>query len=553
MSSKGIKIVQSLFGKQIRKATNDTLNMLTDTEGKNQHRIEKHLQNLNSGYGDSFLLGQSSWGYPVSVPLSLLIKHALVVGSTGTGKSYLALLLLMHSLENFRSGKYIPMAILDAKGELAAKAIEYIQAFIYQFRDEDRECLQRKVVVMDFAQTDKIMPYNILDCSNMPAELLVNTRIQTINQIYRGTSALTARMRSILKYMMLLMIEHKLPITLFEKLCLDAKLVQKLAVKSKDERLRHYFTTRFPKEARSTVLGLAQRIDSLFVSEGVKLSMSARSAPDFQKLQDEGYFIIINVCGPHISRSTSEFLLRIILSDIQQSVFRRKKTDIDYLWCLDEAQVLYRDQISRENMNDLLTMSRSFGSYFMLLTQSLTSAVRDSDIINSILQNIRWTMMFRSTLRDAKIIAPAIPITGMRGDATLFPFGQQKFLTKEQELKCRLEEITHFPEQIGYLWLRSEVPHAIKMKTRRLPSPEQIAGCSQKKFAAFISENSFGNLLPRCQVENELHKVVSRIKDTVIDDSDKPATENPTIDDADDMVKILESAYLQKTGLKQKP
>lgn len=91
------------------------------------------------------------------------------------------------------------------------------------------------------------------------------------------------------------------------------------------------------------------------------------------------------------------------------------------------------------------------------------------------------------------------------------------------------------------------------MKTRRLPSPEQIAGCSQKKFAAFISENSFGNLLPRCQVENELHKVVSRIKDTVIDDSDKPATENPTIDDADDMVKILESAYLQKTGLKQKP
>lgn len=551
MSHIGIKIAQSLFRGHLHHATRSTLYELTDLNSKTQKEVEKQLLSLQRNVRSRFLLGHTNWGYPVSVPLSLLVKHSLVVGSTGAGKSYLALLLLSHSLEYFSSGNYIPIGILDAKGELAAKTVRYIQAHAYRFKERERERLRNRIFVMDFGQVDKVMPYNILDCRDMPAELLVNSRIQTINQIYRGTSTLTTRMRSILKYMLLLMIENELPITLFEKLCLDTKLVQNLATRSKDERLRHYFATRFPKEARSTVLGLAQRIDSLFVSEGVRLSMSARNAPDFQKLQDEGHFVIINVCGPHISRSTSEFLLRIILSDIQQSVFRRQNTDKDFLWCLDEAQVLYRDQVSRENMNDLLTMSRSFGSYFMLLTQSLTSAVRDADIINSILQNIRWTMMFRSTLRDAKIIAPAIPVTGMLKNTQRFPFDQQKYLTKEQEIKVRLEEITHFPEQTGYLWLRSEILHAMEMKTRRLESPEEIAGCSKKEFAAFVEENAFGNLVLRRQIENELNETAARIAQIANASSDTTATNNPTKTPSDNVIHMLEKIYAGKTGRKK--
>ncbi|GEM_PF-1888518 len=548
MSSFGIKIAQQLFNGRIHDATRTLLTELADIDGVAQRQVEGMLRRIAGQSEACFPLGETEWGFPISIPLPNLLAHSLVVGTTGAGKSYGALLLLAHSLERFTSGNYLPIGILDAKGELAAKAIEYMQAHAYRLPKENRERLGKKVFVIDFSRSDLVTPHNILACKAMPAELLVNNRIETISQIYHGSSALTARMKSILKYFMLLLIEHGLPITMFEKLCLDTDLVKSLAAKSKDERLRQYFANRFPKEPKGTILGLRQRIDSLFVSDGVRLSLSAQSTPDFQRLQDEGYFVVINVAGPHISRGTSEFLLRVVLSDIRQSVFRRQSLEKKYLWCLDEAQILYKDSASRENMNDLLTMARSFGSYFMLLTQSVTSAVQDVDILNSILANIRWMLMFRSTLRDAKIISPAIPVTGTALSTKRHLYDQQKFLTKDQELNMRLEEITHFPERTGYLWLRSDLPKAIKMKTRQLAPPEEIAGCGRKEFAAFVREHPIGNLVPRRQIEKELKEMELRLvheHSPTASDIDSGANNTH---DTQDFIRFLENNYAKKTG-----
>lgn len=83
----------------------------------------------------------------------------------------------------------------------------------------------------------------------------------------------------------------------------------------------------------------------------------------------------------------------LILSDLKQSVFRRTKPHIKYLWFLDEAQHLLKSLTNRENLAELLTQSRSFGTYLCLMTQSLSSAVRDADILNTIMTNIRWWLL----------------------------------------------------------------------------------------------------------------------------------------------------------------
>ncbi|MCI0558611.1 MAG: hypothetical protein MN733_08955, partial [Nitrososphaera sp.] len=345
------------------------------------------------------------------------------------------------------------MGFGDPKRDLGPKALDYISARAYRLNEKQRERLREKVWIMDVTQSDHVTPYNILACQHMSAELLVNNRIEMICKMYgRGSSAVTTRMKSILKHVLLLMVEFKLPITLFERLCMNTSLIQGLAAKSKSERLRHYFAARFPKEPKGTVLGLCQRIDSLCnISEGVRLSLSASSAPDFQKLQDDGYLVVMNVSGPGVSRRTSDFLMQILVSDIQQSVFRRQQPDRKYIWCLDESQLLMRDAASLENLIDLVTMSRSFSSYFVLLSQALTSAVGDVNHLNAILQNLGWCLLFRSTVREAKIISPAIPLTGMMLSKKRFLYDEQKFLTKDQELNARLEEITHFENRMAYL------------------------------------------------------------------------------------------------------
>jgi hypothetical protein len=544
MKSLGLKITQRLFKRQLHHSAYQLLHNFADVNGARQREVEKQLNQISDKNSRNFLLGETSWGFPVEIPLSKLISHSLVLGSTGAGKSYLVLLLLNDLFKTFESKAYLPMGVLDAKGELAAKTIQYLKAFSYGMTKETQETFWQKVQIIDFSRSDLVTPYNILH-QHMPVELLVNNRIETFNQIYRGTSALTSRMKAILKYFLLLLIEHKLPITLFEKLCLDPTLVTYLAAKSSDERVRLYFTHRFPKEPRGTVLALRQRVDSLMVSAGVRLSLSANSAPDFRKLQDEGYFVIINVSGPQISRGTSEFLLRIILSDIQQSVFRRIDPDNKFLWCLDEAQVLYKDAASRENMNDLLTMARSFGSYFMLLTQSLTSAVHDADILNSILSNIHWLLMFRSTLRDAKLIAPALPVTGTVLSKQRFPYDQQKFLSKDQELKMNLEEITHFPERVGYLWLRSNLPFAIKIRTRQLGTPEQTAGCSREELKNICLENQTGNLVSKERIKSDYKAKEESLMQQIPETSASGAIARKV---PGEIIKQLEQTYLKKTG-----
>jgi len=491
----GIKIMQNLFRRRITKSTDNIL-ALGDLETIHQREVQATLE-MMEGEGGLIRLGNTYWGYPLNLPFSKLISHSLVVGATGSGKSYFALLLLVHSLNQVRNGAYLPMAVIDPKGELAQKALQYIHAFGYKLNDKERNSFYKKVFVLDFSDDDNITPYNILDCSGQSTEMLVSNRLETIGEIYEGGNSLTARMKSTLKYCLMLLIDNNLPISFFDKVFFNNDLVKQLAGKSANPQLRNYFLHRFDTELKSTLFGLRMRIDSLFVSENVKLSLSGKSAPDFKRLQDEGSFVIVNLAGSNISRSTTEFLLRIILSDIKQSVFQRIQTDKPFLFFIDEAQNLYKNRTSSENMNDLLTMSRSYNTFISLLCQSLSSSVRDNDILNSILANVRWLINFRSTPRDARILSSAIPTFGK------FPnsgYSTTHKITHEQELKLRLEEVSHFKERTGYLWLKSELSKAVKITTRYLPQPYELAACSYDNFKAYLASKKGKGLVPKRDV-----------------------------------------------------
>src|SRR5207247_9356013 len=109
-------------------------------------------------------------------------------------------------------------------------------------------------------------------------------------------------------------------------------------------------------------------------------------------------------------RATARTLQALFLSDIRQAVFaRRSRTP--YLWMCDEAQNFFRTRYLRENMADLLTMSRSFGSFFLYLTQNLSTALQDRDMLEVLHTNIRWSLSRRGTARDAALLHTASAVT----------------------------------------------------------------------------------------------------------------------------------------------
>jgi DNA helicase HerA-like ATPase len=405
--------MQWLFKCRLRRASQCAIAELAGAEQRQQEATARELAHLSETSCSAIQLGTTEWKQSVRLPAKDIANHSLIVGASGSGKSFMALNLICQMLDQLANSQAVTFGILDAKGELFERALSYVYAFLYRMKPDERERFKKRIVTIDFANPESLTPYNILaQQRHLADEIMVANRIDTISEQFAGLSEMSVRMKMILKYFLLLMTEFKLPLPMFETLCNDPVLLQGLVERSTSLQVKDYFLYPFDDESKATLLALRQRLESLFISESVRLSLLATTVPDFTQLQDKGAIILINTAGHNISRGVSQLLQNLLLSDLKQSVFRRTNPEQRVVWFLDEAQEIYKSRVNKEHMVDLLTMARSFGSFFSLITQSLTSAVRDTDVLNSILTNVRWLVMLRSTLRDAELIAPGLALTG---------------------------------------------------------------------------------------------------------------------------------------------
>src|SRR6202162_5042746 len=159
----------------------------------------------------------------------------------------------------------------------------------------------------------------------------------------------------------------------------DDAFRQKLVLRSKNAAVRIYFQRHFLQEGKQTIAALRARMDTFFASEGVRLALSGSTAPDFKQLQNEGKIVLVNCSGPTITRGVRMLLQGLVLSDIRQSIFARPNNPpVTYLWLADEAQNFFLTRQQQEDMAEILTMARSFGSFFCFLCQNISTAVPDA-------------------------------------------------------------------------------------------------------------------------------------------------------------------------------
>src|SRR5207302_5557913 len=211
---------------------------------------------------------------------------------------------------------------------------------------------------------------------------------------------------------------------------------------TKDVSLRTYFNRHFAIEGKQTIAALRAKMEPLFASDSVRLALAGSSAPDFCRLQNEGQIVLINCAGPMITRGVRLLLQGLVLSDIRQSIFARPNNPpVTYLWLADEAQNFFLTRQQQENMADILTMARSFGSFFYFLCQNVSTAVPDARILEHLYTNIRWSLTLRGTPRDAQFLRAALPVTGRRSRPEPHPFREQTFYSSEEERSLALDGI----------------------------------------------------------------------------------------------------------------
>jgi hypothetical protein len=449
--------------------------LLGEPTRMSEHAAREMLLALRSMPGPHVTLGETDWGESVAVPFSELVKAGgIVTGGTGAGKSMAACSILDTFVQHLPQLDSAGFGVLDAKGELFERALYLLSVRLDALQGQMRKELLQRIVIIDFSSQQAVSPYNIL--SRWPyseRDFFINNRLETLRELLPADEKLSLRGAAVLKNVLTLLSEFGLPLTYLNRVLGSDVLRGKLAALSKNPESRLYFMRHFGQEGKQTIAALRTRMDSLFGSDGVRLALSGFSAPDFRQLQNDGKIVLVNCAGSSISRGVRLLLQGLILADIRQAIFARPNDPkVSYLWFADEAQNFFLTRQQQEDMAEILTMARSFGSFFCFLCQNISTAVPDARFLEHLHTNIRWSLTMRGTSRDAQFLRAALPVTGRRLRPDPHPFRERTVCSPEEERSIALEGIAHLPDRTGYLWLKTRSPEAIKIRTRSIELPK---------------------------------------------------------------------------------
>ncbi len=471
-----VRLAERAARPRIERATARYLSSLALQPARASRRsADALLANLGASPGPKVCLGEADWGSPVSLPLEELVKACgIMTGGMGAGKTMAACLVLDAVIARLPEMRSLAFGVLDAKGELFDRALLLLGRRLDALNGHAREELRKRIVVIDFSARHAITPYNIL--ARWPytePDFFLTSRLETLKELLPTDGKLSLRGAVVLRNALALLSEAGLPLTYIGELLSSGPLRAKLVARSKNPYAREFFEGRMDQEGKQTIAALRARMDSLFASDGVRLALSGSTAPDFRRLQNEGAIVLVNCAGASITRGVRMLLQGLVLSDIRQAIFARpNQPPVSYLWLADEAQNFFLTRQQQENMADVLTMGRSFGSFFCFLCQNLTTAIPDSRILETLHTNIRWSLTLRGTPRDAQFLRAALPVSGRRQRPSANPYAEPSLYSPEEERSLLLDGVAHLPDRTGYLWLKTRSAEAIRIKTRALELPE---------------------------------------------------------------------------------
>ncbi len=471
-----LRLRDYLAGERLQRDTRRYLQRLRELPVlRSRETTSELLRWLRAQPGPHVRLGTTTWDETVAVPLCELVKACgLTTGGMGSGKTMFALLLIRAIIELLPGLRTISFGVLDAKGELFERTLYLLALRLEELQGAERQALLRRIVVIDFSFREAISPYNIL--SRWPytdPDFFVTNRFETLRELLPASDKLSLGGATVLKNVLTLLADFSLPPTYIEPVLSDDALRSRLVLRSRDAGVRTYFQRHFALEGKQTIAALRARMEALFASEGVRLALSGSSAPDFRQLQNEGKIVLVNCAGPSITRGVRLLLQGLVLSDIRQAIFARPNNPpVTYLWCADEAQNFFLTRQQQEDMADVLTMARSFGSFFYFLCQNLSTAIPDARILEQLHTNIRWSLTLRGSPRDAQFLRPALPITGRVERPEIRPFHERTFYSAEEERALLLDGVAHLPDQVGYLWLKTRSHEGIRLRTERVELPQ---------------------------------------------------------------------------------
>jgi len=394
------------------------------------------------------------------------VRHAHVVGASGTGKSTFLFNLVRQDIENGEG-----VAVLDPHGDL----IERILGCIPPERIND-------VVLFDAADETHSIGFNILTAHSDLEKTLLASDLVSIFQ--RLSTSWGDQMGSVLQNAILAFLESSQGGTLADlrRFLLDADFRNEFLTTVRDQDLVYYWRKGFPQLGGNKSIGpVLTRLETFLAPKPVRYIVSQQANRlDFAEIMDSGKIFLAKLSQGQIGKENAFLLGSLLMSKFQQTAMSRQAQEIaarkDFWLYLDEFHHFITPSIT-----EIVLGTRKYRMGLTLAHQELRQLQRDAEVASAVLSSCYTRVAFRVGDDDARKLADGFATFEAR-DLQNLEIGHAI---------CRVERSDH---DFNLLVPLLDEPDVAAAKERR----QQIVSVSRAKYAT-----------PRAEIEAALYPTVA--------------------------------------------
>lgn len=363
------------------------------------------------------------------------VLHALITGSSGSGKSRLIAALL--SVLFCR----MPCILWDNKSELAQIAILILE----WLRASGVEIPLRKIQPFE---TGRVPLLRLTEPEpGTSREIQALSLAESLNEAVGSDAGLGIRMHRIFLAGSSLAVEKNVPLMQLAHWLGNPVVFAREARTSADSRVRDYVLNDFPRENKSSIAALRARLDELFHLRDVRLALSAPSCLSLRDCLESGVTIIDAGSPPAGAEKAMRLLVGPLMGRLMRAVLSRpvRPDTAPALVLFEEAQEqLSHGRYQVDQFKRLLALARFKRTPLWFSAQQIGQIADVDPMLLRILRtNTTLECCFRSSAEDAVKLAQGF---AFRRSKESIAQARQRFV----------EELSSLPRRNYFLWLKDE-------------------------------------------------------------------------------------------------
>lgn len=405
-----------------------------------------------------------------------LVRHMVVQGKTGTGKSEWAKTLFLNQISNEydENGKLIKKGrgamILEPHGKLANELLDIIP--------EDR---RKDTIVFDL-YSEHPWAFNFCKVPNRESDILTADQLaqKTLDEaieIFKRSFAdvWSEKNEFYIENAVRAIMDAELTMLELPRMFTDKKFRDSVIPKIKDKKVKSFWIDKFKTNAKgqidssveSTAQSVEYKLDKFLRSKELQRTLGQNDCIDFKEILDTNKIIIFKFSKDKMSKDKITFIGGIAMKLLIVAAFSREKVmwDDPFTIFVDEAQ-----NFINESIKDVLYELRKYGIGLILMHQELEQMKEVPGLINAIYNNVGTSITF----------------TTGEGDA---PFFAKKYSPKVDE-----DDLTNLPSRHGYCKLLINGKTSDTFNIYSIDSPKVTTEEAAKSVMEITNYNAEGKM-----------------------------------------------------------